>query len=768
MKRKLQRTTRLGCLSLALAISMGLMYGMPLTAKAVDYEAKIGEVYYEELEEAFANVKTGETIIVLKDCSVSKTLEIAAEDVTLKSEDGSQPATIDREEDFIGQSYAQDADNVLLGISSGSLVTQDIILDGGAVLDSSFQNSGKAWDSPLVYVKGNYTMEEGTVLKNNYNTDGSEGKEGSPRGTRTAGALHVAQDGSLIMNGGLIQDCYTLGSGGGIQSESSLGITITSGTIKHCSGIWGGALGLYGSAIVSGMTLCENSASSTGGAIWSNSSLTLSDCMVRDNKSEYDAGGIHVSADYPVSMTGCTVTGNSAYRGSAIQSSGAEGTQPLMLKDCTITGNRLEAYVINGGAICYMHKAGIILDGSIVMADNLSIGTQPSDISFRYNDAAPILLGEDFVSTSVFVLGGDEILPGKLLVDGVTNGKETNAEQFTWNTEKYRTIEKDGNIYLGEISEIDSPSQGGDNGEDNTGTDYGEEQETDMAEELSIFEKWEAGNEKELSENILQETEPVIQTGRISPIYWLSILGLCSVLIFAFSMAGMAVCRYHAEEQTVKYQDIAETYTQRDFMREEERVRREDGTESYDWDALYRVNSDIKGWLHIPDSLIDFPVTETTDNDFYLNHDFSGNKSSDGCPFMDKDTNIMDFNRVIYGHNMGIGSDAMFSTLLKYEQEDYFRKNQTIYFTEVYGSPAVYQVMAVVKYNTEDIGEWDFRTRNHENMESYNIWMEKLQERALYYLEPDKAPDSILTLATCDRREYGKNGRFLIVAGRSL
>ncbi len=132
---------------------------------------------------------------------------------------------------------------------------------------------------------------------------------------------------------------------------------------------------------------------------------------------------------------------------------------------------------------------------------------------------------------------------------------------------------------------------------------------------------------------------------------------------------------------------------------------------------------------------------------------------------MDKDTKVWDFNRVIYGHNMGAGSDAMFSTLLDYEKEDYFKENQTIYFTDVFGSSAAYQVMAVVKYDTADLAEWDFRTRNHEDMESYNVWMEQLQGRALYYAEPDHAPTSIITLATCDRRVHGKNGRFLVIAG---
>ncbi len=262
-------------------------------------------------------------------------------------------------------------------------------------------------------------------------------------------------------------------------------------------------------------------------------------------------------------------------------------------------------------------------------------------------------------------------------------------------------------------------------------------------------------------------------------------------------MTGMGIFRYNAVKQLEKYQAIADAYAQLDIVLEERREKaqqeakeelqemvsemeadaeryqqeyeaemREKGLEAYDWDALCSENEDIKGWLCIPDTLINFPVVGTDDNAFYLSHDFTGDKSSAGCPFMDKDTQVWDFNRVIYGHNMGAGSEAMFSTLLKYEQEAYFKENQTIYFTDAYGSANAYQVMAVVKYNISDLNKWDFRTRDHEDMESYNAWMEQLQGRALYYAEPDHAPTSIITLATCDRRVHGKNGRFLIIAGR--
>lgn len=189
-------------------------------------------------------------------------------------------------------------------------------------------------------------------------------------------------------------------------------------------------------------------------------------------------------------------------------------------------------------------------------------------------------------------------------------------------------------------------------------------------------------------------------------------------------------------------------------------------TFTYDWDSLIEANGEVKGWLFLPDTPIDLPVVGTSDNDYYLTHDFWKQKKSTGCPFMDKDTSQWDFNRTIYAHNMGKTSGAMFSPLLKFKDKDYFVAHRQLYYTQCYGITAEYQIMAVVKYNAGDIGNWDFRTRNHADMESYNLWMEELEEYALYYAEPDHAPAEILTLSTCDRSEFGKDGRLVIVAGK--
>jgi sortase B len=84
------------------------------------------------------------------------------------------------------------------------------------------------------------------------------------------------------------------------------------------------------------------------------------------------------------------------------------------------------------------------------------------------------------------------------------------------------------------------------------------------------------------------------------------------------------------------------------------------------------INGDIVAWLDIPNTNIDFPITHTTDNEYYLSHDVNGNSSSYGVPFLDyRNTgDFSDFNSIIYGHN--IRGKRMFSQLLDFQDSNYF------------------------------------------------------------------------------------------------
>ena len=410
----------------------------------VTYEARIGDTGYEELEEAFANAQAGDTITVLKDCCVSRTLEAAADNIILQSENADNPATISREEEFTGKDfYRTDLDNVLLGVE-GSLIMRDIILDGGAELDGDFNNAGQTWDSPLVYVAGACTVKEGTVFQNNYNTDHNDDN----LSFRTAGAIHVAWGGEFAMTGGLIQHCYTNGAGGGIQAAKTSCVTITSGAVRECYAAVGGAMDFFGLTSVSGMTISDNKAWAAIVAV--RGETTLSGCLIENNEVTGDAGTVSISENSPVVMEGCTITGNHNKYTSAIGYSGKDRTEPLTIRGCTIRGNTADD-LYSGVTIDYMTKADLILDGKIVMEENAVAGGKAWDIRFYYQDATPVTLGADFESDSEFVMWGYDFAPGTLLVDATSNGKEVDASQFLWKTQNYRTEKRDGNIYLAEL-----------------------------------------------------------------------------------------------------------------------------------------------------------------------------------------------------------------------------------------------------------------------------------------------------------------------------
>ena len=52
---------------------------------------------------------------------------------------------------------------------------------------------------------------------------------------------------------------------------------------------------------------------------------------------------------------------------------------------------------------------------------------------------------------------------------------------------------------------------------------------------------------------------------------------------------------------------------------------------------LKKQNSDIVAWLEIANTKIDYPVLQTTDNEYYMTHTYQKEYSADGSIFLDKD-----------------------------------------------------------------------------------------------------------------------------------
>jgi len=113
-----------------------------------------------------------------------------------------------------------------------------------------------------------------------------------------------------------------------------------------------------------------------------------------------------------------------------------------------------------------------------------------------------------------------------------------------------------------------------------------------------------------------------------------------------------------------------------------------------DFTALRDVNSDILGWIVIPETGLSYPLLQGEDNEYYLNRTWKKRRNSQGAIFMDYrcDPGLGDFHTIIYGHRMN--NNSMFGYLLKYRDPDYLNRYPSVYIFDDNGSHR-YDIFAV-------------------------------------------------------------------------
>jgi len=91
-----------------------------------------------------------------------------------------------------------------------------------------------------------------------------------------------------------------------------------------------------------------------------------------------------------------------------------------------------------------------------------------------------------------------------------------------------------------------------------------------------------------------------------------------------------------------------------------------------DFDSLKETNPDVVGWIYCEDTVINYPILQGEDDEYYLHHDLNGKSSSAGCIFVDCNNmgDFSDVNSIIYGHHMKNGS--MFACLQNWENQDFY------------------------------------------------------------------------------------------------
>lgn len=191
------------------------------------------------------------------------------------------------------------------------------------------------------------------------------------------------------------------------------------------------------------------------------------------------------------------------------------------------------------------------------------------------------------------------------------------------------------------------------------------------------------------------------------------------------------------------------------------------------FEDLQTRNPDVKAWLTIYDTKIDYPLVQTDNDDYYMNHDVFGEVQSAGSLFIDyrNSSNFQDFNTLVYGHHMS--ERKMFGDIDLFLDEDFFNKHE---FGNLYDGEQNrgLQIIAILEVDSHDPVLYYPAIKGEELRLKYidQVYHTAKYIRGISSIEretitsagrtsPLTPDDHILLLSTCSADIT--NGRFILV-----
>ncbi len=186
-------------------------------------------------------------------------------------------------------------------------------------------------------------------------------------------------------------------------------------------------------------------------------------------------------------------------------------------------------------------------------------------------------------------------------------------------------------------------------------------------------------------------------------------------------------------------------------------------TDRQDWAELKKINTDIKAWIHIPNTAINYPVLMSDKDGYgyqhYLHRNYDGTYLYAGSIFIDyRSTQGVDSKNIItHGHKMNNGT--MYHDLINYGAYsgdlEYYKQAPTLFFNTPEGVEQ-WIIFSVYKTNTLE-RHGDFFNYFHGEFSSdaqFMNYVYNVKMRSLFNVPvPINENDQIITLSTCSH-EY--------------
>ena len=184
----------------------------------------------------------------------------------------------------------------------------------------------------------------------------------------------------------------------------------------------------------------------------------------------------------------------------------------------------------------------------------------------------------------------------------------------------------------------------------------------------------------------------------------------------------------------------------------------DDGEDNPTLKDLKKLNPDVKAWIQVPKTNIDYPVVQGQDDMEYINKNVYGEFELSGAIFLsclNKD-DFSDPYNLVYGYNMKNG--GMFADVADFTNKEYFETHQKgkLYLTDATRKIRFFACMKVTAADAKIYHPDGYRKENLMDLLDY------IQANAVQYRDVNVADEnSLIALSTCSEAET--NGRVVLI-----
>ena len=176
-----------------------------------------------------------------------------------------------------------------------------------------------------------------------------------------------------------------------------------------------------------------------------------------------------------------------------------------------------------------------------------------------------------------------------------------------------------------------------------------------------------------------------------------------------------------------------------------------------DFAGLLTQSRDFAAWIFNPNTVINYPVAYTDNNDYYLDHNITDNSgNASGTLFMDcrGKSDFSDPNTIIYGHNMKNGS--MFASLHSYGEAGYYDAHPFMFIST---PDKDYRLDLIAGFVTTPDSNVYYRNFGSDELVRYAEHIKSLSD---FSSDVEVGPeDHIVTLSTCTYEV--DDGRYVVI-----